>query len=493
MYIAGNVSSALINLTQLPIVVYGLLAGEYSASDAYAAMKSATTMYLNGGKDSNSEFLPDWTFGASKNLRPDLKRLYDKAVQQAVIRRSTSHEIVDMRKTTAGDYTGLRAKAETGMAWMFQNSERANREITLIAAYELARKKGLSEEAAITKAMDTVKAAHGSSLSETGPRFFQGDILRVVFTFKRFAQSQIYLLQKLFRQAFLNADPEVRSVARKQLVGIYGMAFMFAGAQGLPLYGATAMLAGFLMGDDDDPVDIDGYVNEAVGDLIYKGPVNQLLNIDIAGRTGFNNLVWRDNPKRLAEVGPMTYAIEQLAGPSYSAALSVQRGLGMISDGEVWRGFEALTPGAVRNVAKGFRFAIDGATNRDGVPIVEDVNAYNVVMQIAGFTPADLAEAYARAGAKKQIEKKILERRTSLLDKLYAARQDGDLDGVQEIREAIRDFNEKNPEKNVRIEQSTMDRSYRGHKQREREMEDGVRINPALKRRLNEEYGNAED
>jgi len=127
------------------------------------------------------------------------------------------------------------------------------------------------------------------------------------------------------------------------------------------------------------------------------------------------------------------------------------------------------------------------------VPIVEDVNAYNVVMQIAGFTPADLAEAYARAGAKKQIEKKILERRTSLLDKLYAARQDGDLDGVQEIREAIRDFNEKNPEKNVRIEQSTMDRSYRGHKQREREMEDGVRINPALKRRLNEEYGNAED
>ena len=493
MYIAGNVSSALINLTQLPIVVYGLLAGEYSASDAYAAMKSATTMYLNGGKDSNSEFLPDWTFGASKNLRPDLKRLYDKAVQQAVIRRSTSHEIVDMRKTTAGDYTGLRAKAETGLAWMFQNSERANREITLIAAYELARKKGLSEEAAITKAMDTVKAAHGSSLSETGPRFFQGDILRVVFTFKRFAQSQIYLLQKLFRQAFLNADPEVRSVARKQLVGIYGMAFMFAGAQGLPLYGATAMLAGFLMGDDDDPVDIDGYVNEAVGDLIYKGPVNQLLNIDIAGRTGFNNLVWRDNPKRLAEVGPVTYAIEQLAGPSYSAALNVQRGLGMISDGEVWRGFEALTPGAVRNVAKGFRFAIDGATNRDGVPIVEDVNAYNVVMQIAGFTPADLAEAYARAGAKKQIEKKILERRTSLLDKLYAARQDGDLDGVQEIREAIRDFNEKNPEKNVRIEQSTMDRSYRGHKQREREMEDGVRINPALKRRLNEEYGNAED
>jgi hypothetical protein len=124
---------------------------------------------------------------------------------------------------------------------------------------------------------------------------------------------------------------------------------------------------------------------------------------------------------------------------------------------------------------------------------VQDVNAYNVVMQIAGFTPADLAEAYARAGAKKAVEKKILERRTSLLDKLYAARQDGDLDGVREIRESINDFNQKNPEKNVRIEQSTIERSFRGHKQREAEMEDGVRLNPALKRRLEEEYGSAED
>jgi len=493
MYIAGNVSSAIINLTQLPIVVYGLLAGEYSAADAAAAMKSATSMYLNGAKDNNSTFLPDWTFGAGKNLRPDLKRLYDAAVQQAVIRRSTSHEIVDMRKATAGDYAGLRAKVETGLAWVFQNSERANREITLIAAYELARKKGLSEAAAIAKAMDTVKAAHGSALSETAPRYFQGDVGRVIFTFKRFAQSQIYLLGKLFNQAFRDADPKVRDVARKQLLGIYGMSFIFAGAHGVPLYGAGVMLAGFLMGDDDDPVDIEGYLNEALGDLIYKGPVNQLLNIDIAGRTGFNGMVWRDNPKRLAEVGPVTYMLEQLAGPSYSAALSVQKGLGMIADGEAYRGFEAMTPGAIKNVMKGMRFAIDGATNRDGVPIVQDVNAYNVVMQMVGFTPADLAEAYARAGAKKEVEKKILERRTSLLDKLYAARQDGDLDGVQEVRESIRAFNQKNPEKNVRIEQSTMERSYRGHKQREKEMEDGVHLNRALKHRLNEDYGTDED
>lgn len=493
MYIAGNVSSALINLTQLPIVVYGLLGGEYGFNDAYQAMKSATSMYLNGAKDDNSTFLPDWTFGKNKNLRSDLKRLYDEAVKHSVIRRSTAHEIVDMRKQKAGDYVGLRGKVETGLSWVFQNSERANREITLIAAYELARKKGMSEQAAIQKAMDMVKAAHGSALSETGPRYFQGNFNRVIFTFKRFAQSQIYLLQKLFTQAFRDADPEVRAMARKQLIGIYGMSFLFAGAQGVPLYGAATMLAGFLMGDDDEPVDVEGYVNEAVGDMIYKGPINQLLNIDIASRTGFNGMVWRDNPKRLAEVGPVTYMLEQLAGPSYSAALNVQKGLGMISDGEAYRGFETMLPGAAKNFFKGLRFGIYGATNRDGVPIVEDVSLYNAVMQIGGMAPADLTEAYARAGAKKRVEKSIFERRVSLLDKYYLARREGDVDGAREIREEMREFSRKNPERNVRIDEDTIARSYRGHQQREREMVDGVHLNKALKRRLDEEYGTAEE
>lgn len=493
MYIAGNVSSALVNLTQLPIVVYSLLGGEYGFDNAYDAMRKATSMYMNGGKDNNSDFLPDWTFGKGKNVRSDLKRLYDEAVKQSVIRRSTSHEIVDMRKQSAGDYVGLRAKVETGLAWVFQNSERANREITLIAAYELARKKGLSEQTAIEKAMSVVKMSHGASLSETGPRFFQSNIGRVIFTFKRFAQSQIYLLSKLFNQAFRDADPKVRDVARKQLMGIYGMAFMFAGAQGVPLYGAGSMLVGFLMGDDDEPIDVDEYIRASVGDMVYKGPVNQLLNVDIASRTGFNSLVWRDNPRRLAEVGPATYMFEQMAGPSYSAFLSMQNGYKDISEGNGYRGLEAIMPSFLRNTMKGFRFAIDGATNRDGVPIVDDVNAYNIAMQITGFTPADLSEAYARVGAKKEVEKKILQRRTSLLDKLYTARKESDLDGVAEIREQIADFNSKNPEKNVRITGDTISRSMRGHQQREKEMVDGVRITPALRRRLEEEYGADDD
>jgi hypothetical protein len=493
MYIAGNASSALIQLTQLPIIVYPMLAGKYGATEAYNAMSKATSMYLNGGKDDNSEFWPDRTFAKGKNVSAEHKALYEEAIKYGVVRQSTAHELTDMRKSSAGDYVGIGNKVKTALGWMFQNSERANREITLLAAYDLARKKGVSPEAARQEAMDFVTEAHGGALSATGPRLFQGNIGKVVFTFKRFAMSQLYLQCKLFRQAFSNEDKKVREIAQKQLLGIYLMAFTFAGAQGLPFAGAMTFAMGMLMGDDDEPVDVDGVIAETIGDLAYKGPLNQLLNLDIASRTGANVTFWRDNPKRRAEVGTATYLMEQTFGPAASALLNAQRGMGMVSDGYLWRGMETMSPVALKNLMKGMRFIADGATNKDGVPIVQDVSLYNGLMQMGGFAPADLAETYARAGAKKTTEKAIAARRTALLDAYYLATQNGDTEGMNELRDAMNEFSRKNPEPGVRIESSTISRSNRSHKQREREMVDGIHINKNLRRRLDDIYGTADE
>jgi hypothetical protein len=298
---------------------------------------------------------------------------------------------------------------------------------------------------------------------------------------------------KLFNQAFRDSDENVRKVARRQLLGIYTMAFTFAGAQGMPLYGALSLLAGMMMGDDDEPVDTDAIITEAIGDMAYKGPINQLLNIDIASRTGFNGMFWRDNPKRRAEVGTATYLLEQAFGPSFSAVVNAQKAFGMISDGYVYRGFESMSPVVVKNAMKGLRYIADGATNKDGVPIVQDVSLYNAFMQLGGFAPADLSEAYARAGAKKTTEKAIMARRSALLDAYYLATQNGDTEGMNELRDAMNEFSRKNPEPGVRIESSTISRSYRSHKQREQEMIDGITINKNLRRRLDDLYGTADE
>jgi hypothetical protein len=502
-YIAGNVSSALVNLTQMPIVVYPILAGRYGGIRAYEAMKKATGMYLKGGRDDNAEEFEalgikwnfnDQTFGA--NATGDYKKLYDVAVQRQAIRRSTGYEITEAKKSKVEDFTGTRARIEAGLGWIFQNSERANREITLIAAFDLAREKrngkeGMDVDNAIEYAISVINDAHGASLAEIGPRFFQQGIGKVAFTFKRFSQAQIYLLGRLFHQAFKGADQETKNIARKQILGIAGMSYIFAGMQGMPLYGAISLLANMLMDDDDEPFDMDAMVKDAFGDIGYKGPVNAIVRVDVASRTGFNGLVWRDDPKRLAEVGPSLYAIEQAAGPAYGAFRNAERGLKLIQEGEWERGMEALSPSFIRNGLKAFRLGTEGALTKDGVKITDDIGAYNTFMQIFGFNPAALAEAQARGGAEKRAERAIMDRRANLMEKSFMARQENDNDALQSINEAIGKFNEKNPE--VRITAKNLKASYQSRIRHMNESVNGVYLNPKLRARLIDNYGGGDD
>jgi hypothetical protein len=498
-HIAGNVSSAVVNLTQVPMVVLPMLGGKYGWNQAYDMLKNAYSRYTKGGLDVNRKFLPDFTFGA--NLKPGDKYydLYHSAVSRSAIRRSVGYELTEMRRRTTEEFTGTRAKVETGLGWIFQNSERMNREVTLIAAYdlEMARlaKEGITGDVAVKKAIDEAidmtTRTHSHALSEAGPRMFQNGLGKVAFTFKSFAQAQIYNMARLFYLAFKGEKPEIRRLAQKQLTGILGMTYAFSGLQGLPTYGAANMFASTvsaMFGDDDEPFDFDEAVRTAVGDIGYKGPLNALTNIDIASRTGFNGMVWHDDPRRLAEVGFAPYFIEHFFGPSYQALfVNPGRAITLMKEGQVYRGLETVTPSFVRNPLKAFRFATEGATTTNGAPIVDDVSAYSAFMQIFGFTNAELSEAYARAGSMKKAEQKIASRRTSLLDLHFLAKSNGDDDMLAEIKDKIAGYNESYPSN--KISPDTLARSYRGHMERIKNSVDGVYLNKKLKNQIIEEYG----
>jgi hypothetical protein len=243
-----------------------------------------------------------------------------------------------------------------------------------------------------------------------------------------------------------------------------------------------------MFGDDDEPFDFDEAVRSAVGDIGYKGPINALTNIDIASRTGFNGMVWHDDPRRLAEVGFAPYFIEHFFGPSYQALfVNPGRAITLMKEGQVYRGLETVTPSFVRNPLKAFRFATEGATTTNGAPIVDDVSAYSAFMQIFGFTNAELSEAYARAGSMKKAEQKIAARRTSLLDLHFLAKSNGDDDMLAEIKDKIAGYNESYPSN--KISSDTLSRSYRGHMERIKNSVDGVYLNKKLKNQIIEEYG----
>jgi len=493
--IAGNISSAIINLTQIPMVVMPMLGGEYTWGEAFDALSTAYKMYFKGGlfNDNNRNYMPDHTFGA--NLKPGDKhyKLYHAALNRSVIRRGIGYELNELRRKSTEDYTGTKAKINTALGWVFQNSERMNREVTLIAAYDLALKKHRGNtDAAIEDAIRLTTRAHSHALSEAGPKMFQNGLGKVAFTFKRFAQAQIYNIARLFYVATKDLSAQERAIARKQLFGIMGMTYMASGLQGLPLYGALNMLStaiAGMFGDDDEPYDFDEEVRSAFGALGYKGPLNQILNIDIASRTGFNGMVFHDDPRRLAEVGFGPYFIEHFFGPAYQTlAVNPVRAAKLWEEGHTERAIETLMPSVTKNMMKSFRFATEGATTTNGIKVIDDPNAYNNFMQLFGFTNADLSEAYTRASSMKKAEEKILKRRTQLLDLHYLAKTNGDDDMLDKIKDDIYKYNAKVPA-GIKITSDTISRSIRGHKEREKQARDGVVISKKLKDDIVEKYG----
>jgi len=468
-YIAGNISSALVNLTTLPMFSWSILGAKFGFD------KSSTAL-LGGSKT-----IINYIFN---NRIPKYTALFNALNDHAQLEHTVAREVLEGRRQTTSEFVGLKAKIMDGISIPFAKAEVLNRGATAIAAYDLARGSGMSEADAIRYAIDTTKQINTSGLGATAPRYMQHPAGRVFFTFKSFIWNSAYVVGRAFHQAFKGENPQIQREARRQLLGIYGMTMAFAGIKGLPFMGMTSTLAEIiasLFGDEDEPFDFNTEMRAFFGDLLYKGGVNYALNLEIANRVGVaNDLLFRDDPRSVDEHGYVLTAMQQMFGPLGSFVVGVGRGAELVGEGEVWRGVESMMPTFVKNAMKGFRYYQDGVTNLKGEPIIEDISAYNIAMQAIGFSPANLSNVYEELSMKKGFERDVLKRRSQLLNKYDMARRAGDYDLMMEVQEDIDKFNERRIDAKAKIRPDTLIRSQRAREAAEKNTINGVRFNKSL-------------
>ena len=464
-FIAGNISSALVNITSLPMMVWPMLVGRHGWSNASTAMTAAGKVAMN-----------DWSKGKYKNL-------YDTLMDHAQLEHTMAREVLEGRRQTTDDFVGLKARILDGLSIPFSVAEKYNRAVTAIAAYDLAKQAGMSEDKAIQQALNTVKDAHTSGLAVTGPKWMQTPLGRMFFTFKSFVWNSAYVMARAFHQAFKGEDPMIRKAAQRQLLATYGMATMLTGIKGMPFYGATSVIANMinaLFGDDEEPFDFDEFLRDIFGETLFKGFFNQVTNLEIANRAGIaTDLVFRDDPRGVADHGYVLSALVQAFGPAGSIAVNSGRAMELFRDGEVVRGLETIGPSFYRNFSKGIRYLTEGATTIKGDPIMEDIGVYNSLTQMIGFSPADLSSQYERTQAAKGFEREILERRQKLLNRYDMANTAGDTDLMAEVQDQIAEFNAARPSK--AITRDTLLRSARARRAAEQEAVAGVRFDKDLR------------
>jgi hypothetical protein len=518
MTLGFNVSSALINLTQVPLILYPYLSATYGYGATSRAIGDAYKVYLNSGFareveiiGSNGQIVRQKAMPALDNynfddpaLPPQLKRLRTLARvarDQGQLNRSQLYDILEV-----DERNNALSKINAASGFIFHHGERFNRQVSLVAAYNLEldrmMKKPTKEEAGLTQEQKEEKAANhavytaeltnGGISAAAAPRIAQSSLGKVLFMFKRYGVSMYYLLFKTAREALKNEDPAVRSAAMRQIAGIYGTAALFAGIQGLPLFGIAAMVYNAFAGDDED--DFETATRKYLGELPYKGLLNYVSNVEIASRTGLSDLIIRDSGKQDSQTVALTM-MEMLGGPVFGVASRVERGLDMIRDGNVARGIENILPSSVSNILKGIRYATEGTTTLRGDPITGEVNSWNIAAQMFGFAPADYTRQLEINNRMKGVDKSVNQEQTKLKRQYYLASRMGDTEGKQEAREKLLELGARHPSLEITAGSidDILERSIAAQKRVTERMRNGVAYSPKMLKEIEQSLKEFED
>ena len=311
------------------------------------------------------------------------------------------------------------------------------------------------------------------------PRVMQGNVARVVLLFKQFAQNMIYTVARNAYQSVKGETPEVRKEARKVFAALMTTHAMAAGVLGLPLVSPLLALASALGGDDDEPWDAEIALRNMLADafgpkvseVLSKG-MTRLTPWDISGRVGLDNLLLPDIQEGIGGQRMAEAFTTALLGPVVGMGVNAARAGQQMADGNYLRGLEDLLPLAMRNPLKAIRYASEGAVDKSGVVIKDEVGVAGILGQAAGFSPSEVRLAFEGKSAIHNADRRLNERRAELMSMFARAAMSKDQDGMAEARTAIAQFNEKNPGRRITAPQ--MWQSVRNRQRRIDNAEQGV-------------------
>lgn len=484
MYLGLSPAAGLVNLLQTPMVTLPHLGARYGFGKATASLGKATKDIMAAPMNKQS----GWDATASDKLTADEKKAMAELQDEGIIDLTQAHDLAAASGLDTGNVA--RSKAAFAMAramkivgWTFHVPEVMNRQATALSAYRLEMEVSGDAEKAKDAAREAIKRTHFDYSSSNRARYFQGNIARVVLQFKQYAQNMTYLLGRAAQQALQGETPEVRRIARRQLVATMGATWAMAGTLGLPALGAVMGAIGSMvdmLDDDDEPWDwkvefrnllADTFGQEA-GEVIAHGLPRALMPWDVSGRVGMGELWFRSNDRE-GQSPREAYAtdIANILGPTAGTALGWYTAADHMQRGAYDKAVEAIVPKFIRDPLKAYRESTEGVTTYTGEPVME-TTAAEEIGRLLGFAPANVSEMYEAKGAVMNAKTAIEEKRKNLLAEVVKARLAKDADAERQAREEIRAFNKRNPRQAITSE--SIRRSLRNRQRNRDNREAGI-------------------
>ena len=516
--LGANISSATLNFFAIPTIIAPYLSGEYGMRQTVKALGNAMRVYGGSGRERVVEFINERGETETRKVTTNLvdysldnydmdenSRYYylrEEARARGLLHNSINYDTLDIEGSIG---TGVWEKMNRTSGFLFHHLERSVRESTLIAAYDLEVQRLQSEkakrgrptdltveekQAAANKAAYMTEMTNGSISAAAAPKLAQGNIGAPFYLFRRYPLAMYNLLLSVANKSFPSkaklaemygeGTPEynealmMRKVARFQFGGIVGSVGLWAGASGLPMYGAFASLFDTLFTEDDEE-DFDTIVRTSLGELGFKGIGNYFFGVEVSSRIGLSNTFYRE-PLRADSQGAVMNLIEGAGGPIASLLIKYSERIpALLSEGEYRRAIEAALPVSLGSVVRAFRFAQNGAETLRGDVIYDDFGPYSIMAQALGFSSADYIRQLEANTQLKNIDTAIVEKKSKLMRKLNLARRNNDAVGIREVLAEIREYNKRHPQQ--AITRDTLKRSARTFEQTTQRAVNGMIFN----------------
>ncbi|MGL0955406.1 PLxRFG domain-containing protein [Vibrio vulnificus] len=477
-------AAALVNLSQNVQVALPILGSRYGMLESSKAMLHASGEFLKAATKRNK---PKGQGILSAVLTGGEKEAMRRAIAQGVIDVTQAADLAGLAENPNAKYSGTWNKAMNIIGWSFHKAEVFNREVTFIAAYRLAMKKHGNHEQAIEQAIKDTWDSHFDYSSINRARFMQSDIAAVALQFKQYSQNMSYYLWSNLAKSLKGETPEVKAMARKQLLGTMATTAFIGGAGALPLWWLTTAInaAQEVIGDDDEPFDAEtelklmlaGAFGKENAALIWHGSLPS-----IGGRISLNDLWVRSINRDVDANDAYMEYMKQALGPVIGGiGVSWAQGMADISNDQFTRGIERIPPKAIKDVLKTVRYINeDGITTKTGSEIVSDLSFSELTGQALGFAVGRANIQYDENNAIKNYEGYVLKRRQSLMNAYYTAYRLKDGEAMKAVMTKIRKYNQSQYGRSNPITNKGLQQSIKTRQRNLSKTQNGLQVSPKL-------------
>jgi len=497
VYLAYNVKTALMNASTMmnTYVAATAAAGEVQGNKIVArAMKDAGWLMLAPEKYTTIEGVLD--SGDARQL--ELVTIMERAIQDGVLDQSYAYYLAgyanqNLANAMAGKVSqGFHKTAEAGM-YLFQQMEKANRLVTLLSMYEVAKLNGATPTAAYEEAVRETNLLQNDYSAANRPTLMRGKM--ALFTmFQSYAQFMTWVMTGGYeRGARARAEGAGRSYApayRGPTVKLWLMFLALAGYMGVP-FAANIMdllqvlYRKFTGGNLDADVREFFRSQSLDSNLVQHGLMHDFFGMDLSGSLGLGRLFpgtdmmnkrSESAPEFFGNLGLTLLGVFGNAGKSawevgytyvktenaVEAATKLPGAGGFVAKAMDAYLRQSLRPDQGRGVvARGdARMTLDKETGQ-----YRDLTTWELWAMAAGANPTIRSEGMQRH-YQSSAERLYWEgRKTDLTERHNRAKMAGDLDALRAVQADITAYNKFIPSHKLRLTGSDLAKSFNAHRE----------------------------